>query len=88
MINFEQFCSESQSGTFVFARVGLEHTVTHPDHPRALLGDFWIVRYDDDGVALGIEIFQDTHHRFATFRIEITGGFVGQNKVSLSGAKP
>ena len=44
-----------------------------------VLGDIVFVSHQNDGVALGVEICEQSHDFIAGFRVEISGGLVGEN---------
>ena len=56
-----------------------DDTVADGDDAMGVLGDVRLVGDEDDGVALGVEIVEESHDLFAGFGVEVSGGLVGKN---------
>ena len=60
--------------------VGHDAAVAEADEPRSVLGDVVLVRDEQDGdAALLVQALEDAHDLDAGARVEVAGGFVGQD---------
>src|SRR5271157_206020 len=60
-----------------------DHAVLHPDHSLGVVGDVLLVRDHDDGLAGIVELAQHFHDFITGGRVQVTGGFVGQDDVGV-----
>ena len=47
------------------------------------VGDVGLVGYEDDGVALGVELVEQAHNLYRSFGVEVSGGLVGEDDAGL-----
>jgi hypothetical protein len=59
--------------------VGGNRAITDGDDAVGELGDVGLVRDEDDGVALGVKVVEERHDLDRGLRVEVAGGFVGQD---------
>ena len=63
-----------------------EFTVLHLQHPVSAGGDFGVVGVDDDAVVFVVgQILENLHNVTAVFRVQISGGLVGQDQLTAGG---
>ena len=60
--------------------VALDHSIDDADGPMGVSGHLGIVRHQNDGDSLGVELLEHPQDFDARVRIEIAGGFVGQHQ--------
>src|SRR5882757_9692889 len=53
--------------------------VADGDDAVGILGDIGLVGNDDDGVAVGVEVVEESHDLVAGFGVEVSGGLVGED---------
>src|SRR6185369_12166573 len=56
-----------------------DFAVADVDYAVGVFGDVGLVGYDDDGVALGLELVEEGHDFDAGFGVEVASGLVGQD---------
>src|ERR1700722_2335130 len=60
-----------------------DDTVADSDNAVGVLGDIWLVGYDDDRVAVGMEVVEESHDLVAGLGVQVSGGLVGQDDRGL-----
>ena len=58
------------------------------NHPRGLFCDIIVVSDEDDGVSLGMELFEHLHDLPARFGVEIACGLVGKDQGRSGDQRP
>ena len=62
--------------------VGHDLAVAEFDDPVGMFGHLHVVGYQDNGMAVFVQVTEDGHHRLAARRIEGAGRFVGKNNAA------
>src|ERR1700692_2498038 len=56
-----------------------DDAVADGDDAMGVLGDIGLVGDDDDGVAVGVKLVEESHDLVAGFGVEVSGGLVGED---------
>src|ERR1700722_20704358 len=62
-----------------FALVAGNYAVFDVNHAMRVFGNVAFVSHQNDGIALALEAVKQGHNFVASLRVEISGGFVGQD---------
>ena len=64
------------------ALVAHDAAIANLDDAVGIGGHIGIVRHQNDGVAVSMQLFEDVHHLLATGLVQRAGGLVGQNHIA------
>ncbi len=56
-----------------------DNPVKNGDDPVGIFGNIGLVGYEDNGIALGVELVEEGHDLIACFGVEVAGWLVGEN---------
>ena len=68
--------------------IGDDATVAQADDPLGVSGDILFVRHDDDGLPGLVQILEEVDDLDRGLRIEVAGGFVGQQDTGVVDERP